>query len=40
MNTLDLLFNSLSDIGQIINVFTSTAKKLITLKGGNKHEIG
>jgi uncharacterized protein YoxC len=40
MNTLDFLFNSVSDIGQIVNVFTSTAKKLIILKGGNKHEIG
>jgi uncharacterized protein YoxC len=40
MITLDFLFNSVSDIGQIVNVFTSTAKKLITLKGGNKHEIG
>jgi uncharacterized protein YoxC len=40
MNTLDFLFNSVSDIGQIINVFTSTAKKLITLRGGTNREIG
>jgi uncharacterized protein YoxC len=39
MNSLDFLFNSVSDVGQIVNVFTSTAKKLITLKGGAKHEI-
>jgi uncharacterized protein YoxC len=39
MNSLDFLFNSVSDVGQIVNVFTSTAKKLITLKGGTKHEI-
>jgi uncharacterized protein YoxC len=39
MNTFDFLFNSVSDIGQIANVFTASAKKLITLKGGNKHEI-
>jgi uncharacterized protein YoxC len=26
MNTFDYWFNSVSDIGQIVNVFTSTAK--------------
>jgi uncharacterized protein YoxC len=39
MNRLDFLFNSVSEIGQIVNVFTSTAKKLVTLKGGTKREI-
>jgi uncharacterized protein YoxC len=32
MNSLNFLFNTVSDIGQIANVFTSTAKKLITVK--------